>query len=230
MADVSTPGGYSTTPGGSANIDVGAVWRRPSQGLLDRFRRSSVANVGDALGRLGMPDAGILPLWDGCRAVGSALTVLTVAGDDLAVIEAIAHIEPADFIVINGFGYAGRAVMGDILAQCFASNGAVGAIVDGAVRDRDEIRRLEFPVWARAVTPAGPWKNGPGAIGRPVAIGGVVINPGDIIVADSDGMVAVPLERADAVAAELTTVAVFEDRMHARAGQHPIRDEIEGQP
>lgn len=225
MADVSAPGGYSTTTEGSARIEVGPVWRRPSQSLLDRFRKSSVANVGDALGRLGMPDGGILPIWDGCRAVGSALTVLTVAGDDLAVIEAIAHIETGDFLVINGFGYAGRAVMGDILAHCFVSNGAVGAIVDGAVRDRDEIRRLEFPVWARAVTPAGPWKNGPGAIGRPVAIGGVVINPGDIIVADSDGVVAIPLERAEDIAAELVKIAEFEDRMHAKAGHAPAPDE-----
>jgi regulator of RNase E activity RraA len=225
MADVPVAGGYTTTPDSSVTIEVGPVWRRPGENLLDQFRRSSVANVGDALGRLGMPDGGILPIWDGCRAVGSALTVLTVAGDDLAVIEAIAHIEAGDFLVINGFGYAGRAVMGDILAQCFSSNGAVGAIVDGAVRDRDEIRRQHFPVWARAVTPAGPWKNGPGAIGKPVAIGGVVINPGDIIVADSDGVVAVPLDKAKDVAAELSHVVEFENRMHAEAKRSSARDD-----
>lgn len=217
MAHVPVAGGYSTTPDSAAKIEIGPVWRRPGQNLLDQFRRSSAANVGDACGRLGMPDGGILPIWDGCRAVGSAFTVLTVAGDDLAVIEAIAHIEAGDFLVINGFGYAGRAVMGDILAQCFSSNGAVGAIVDGAVRDRDEIRRQNFPVWARAVTPAGPWKNGPGAIGKPVAVGGVVISPGDIIVADADGIVAVPLDRAQDVAAELSSIAEFEERMHAEA-------------
>ncbi|MDO0931225.1 RraA family protein [Streptomyces sp. DG2A-72] len=127
--------------------------------MLEEFQRHSVANIGDALGRLGMPDGGLTPVWEGCcRAVGSALTVLTGAGDDLAVIDAVAHIEPGDFLVINGFGYAGRAVMGDILAQYFSSRGAVGAIVDGAVRDRDEIRRQGFPVWSRSVTPAGPWK------------------------------------------------------------------------
>jgi regulator of RNase E activity RraA len=215
MAYTTSVGAYSSA--GSANIEVIPRWRRPEPRLVDRFSQHTVANIGDALGRLGMPDGGITPIWEGCRAAGSALTVLTVAGDDLAVIEAVPHIEAGDFLVINGFGYSGRALMGDILAQRFAARGAVGAIVEGAVRDRDEIRNQGFPVWARAIAPAGPWKNGPGAIGKPVAIGGVVINPGDIMVADSDGIVAVPLNRAEEVAAELTDIVEFEDRMHAEA-------------
>jgi regulator of RNase E activity RraA len=210
---------YSPTSAGSPNIEVGPTWQRLDSELLAEFRRHSVANIGDALGRLGMPDGGITPIWDGCRAVGSALTVLTVAGDDLAVIDAVAHIEPGDFLVINGFGYPGRAVMGDILAQYFSSRGAVGAIVDGAVRDRDEIRQQGFPVWSRTVTPAGPWKNGPGALGTPVAIGGVVIAPGDIIAADSDGIVAVPLGKARDIAADLARIAESEQAMRSQAKQ-----------
>ncbi|KOG24353.1 RraA family protein [Streptomyces viridochromogenes] len=214
---------YSPTSAGSPNIEVGPAWQRPDSELLAEFRRHSVANIGDALGRLGMPDGGITPIWDGCRAVGSALTVLTVAGDDLAVIDAVAHIEPGDFLVINGFGYPGRAVMGDILAQYFSSRGAVGAIVDGAVRDRDEIRQQGFPVWSRTVTPAGPWKNGPGALGTPVAIGGVVITPGDIIAADSDGIVAVPLGKARDIAADLARIAESEQAMRSQAKQAPTK-------
>jgi regulator of RNase E activity RraA len=214
---------YSTTPGGSANIEVGTKWERPDGSLLDEFQQHSVANIGDALGRLGMPDGGITAIWDDCRAVGSALTVLTVAGDDLAVIDAVVHIQPGDFIVINGFGYAGRAVMGDILAQHFSTRGAVGAIVDGAVRDRDEIRQQRFPVWSRTVTPAGPWKNGPGSVGTPVAIGGVVISPGDIIVADSDGIVAVPLGKARTIAAKLAQIAESEQSLRAQAKQAPTK-------
>ncbi|KMS73383.1 aldolase [Streptomyces viridochromogenes] len=214
---------YSPTSAGSPNIEVGPAWQRPDSELLAEFRRHSVANIGDALGRLGMPDGGITPIWDGCRAVGCALTVLTVAGDDLAVIDAVAHIEPGDFLVINGFGYPGRAVMGDILAQYFSSRGAVGAIVDGAVRDRDEIRQQGFPVWSRTVTPAGPWKNGPGALGTPVAIGGVVITPGDIIAADSDGIVAVPLGKARDIAADLARIVESEQAMRSQAKQAPTK-------
>ena len=210
---------YAAATSGSppGKVEVGRPWQRPEMSLLDEFGKYAVANVGDAQGRLGMPDGGISPIWDGCRAVGSALTVLTVAGDDLAVIEAVSHVEVGDFVVINGFGYQGRALMGDILAQYFKSRGAVGAIVDGAVRDRDEIRKQGFPVWSRAVVPAGPWKNGPGAVGQPVAIGGVVINPGDIVVADGDGVVAVPLSRAAEIAAQLSQVATLEDDMREQA-------------
>jgi regulator of RNase E activity RraA len=221
MADAPPVSGYATAPEGSVNIEVGPRWQRPDRRLLEEFQNQSVANIGDALGRLGMPDGGITPLWDGCRAAGSALTVLTVAGDDLAVIDAVAHIQPGDLLVINAFGYTGRAVMGDILARYFSSRGAVGAIVDGAVRDRDEIRQQGFPVWSRSVTPAGPWKNGPGAVGLPVAIGGVVINPGDIVVADPDGIVAVPLTKAQNVAAELPRVAEFEQRARNQGRQTP---------
>ena len=145
------------------------------------------------------------------------MTVLAVAGDDLAVIEAVAHGEAGDFIVINGFGYLGRALMGDILAELFRSRGAVGAIVDGAVRDRDQIREIGFPIWSRAVVPAGPWKNGPGAIGTPVAIGGVVIHPGDNVVADSDGITAVSQHKSKDLTVELERIKAFEARMHTQA-------------
>ncbi|MEO6413322.1 MAG: RraA family protein [Pedococcus sp.] len=212
-----TPADGYTATGASANIEVGPSWQRPDSATLERFAPYSTANVGDALGRLGMPDGGIAPLWEGCRAVGSALTVLAVAGDDLAVIEAVAHVEVGDFIVINGFGYLGRALMGDILAELFRSRGAVGAIVDGAVRDRDQIRELGFPIWSRAVGPAGPWKNGPGAIGTPVAIGGVVIHSGDIVVADSDGITAVSQHKAKDLTVELERIREFETRMHTQA-------------
>jgi len=219
MAADTSVNSYAPSAGGSANIEIGPPRERPDAALLAAIGRHPVANIGDALGRLGMPDGGITALWDGCRAVGTALTVLTVAGDDLAVIDAVSHIQPSDFVVINAFGYPGRAVMGGILARYFASRGAVGAIVDGAVRDRGEIRQQGFPVWSRAVVPAGPWKNGPGAIGTPVAIGGVVISPGDIVVADPDGIVTVPLAKAQDVCAELARIAEHEESMHADAGR-----------
>lgn len=209
---------FSARAGEPVNIEFGEAWQRPDGDLMQAFGDCPAANVGDALGRLGMPDGGLVPIWEGCRAVGSALTVLTVAGDDLAVIEAVSRTEAGDLLVINGFGYQGRAVMGDILARLFLSRGAVGAIVDGAVRDRDEIRRLGFPVWSRAVTPAGPWKNGPGAVGTAVALGGVVINPGDIVVGDSDGIAVVPLGRAHDIAADLAQVTEGESQMRRNAG------------
>ena len=213
----STTGGYTAAEGGADNVHVDAGWGRPDAKTVEAFASHSTANIGDAIGRLGMPDGGIKPIWSGAKAAGAALPVLVTAGDDLAVIQAVSQIQPGDVIVINGFGYTGRAVMGDILSQMFASKGATAAIVDGAVRDASEIESQGFPVWARAVTPAGPWKNGPGTVGKAVAIGGVVIHPGDIVVADGDGIVCVPRDDAERLLSELERVVEFEQQMHTES-------------
>jgi regulator of RNase E activity RraA len=192
------------------NIRVATGWNRPDESVLERLRSHSVANLGDALDRLNILDGGIVPIWPGAKAVGVALPVLTVAGDNKAVIAALDHIQPGDFLVVNAFGYAGRAIIGDNLAQRFDLFGAVGAIVDGYVRDRDIIEELRFPVFARGLTPAGPFKNGPGAIGEAVAIGGVVIHPGDIVAADSDGVIVIPPHRIDEVLEAVSAIVELE--------------------
>ncbi|MFF3501088.1 RraA family protein [Streptomyces sp. NPDC003247] len=179
------------------NVRVHTQWNRVDEKLLDRFRAHSVANLGDALDRLNIADGGIVPVWNGAKAVGTALPVLSVAGDNKAVIAAVDHVRPGDMLVINAFGYDGRAIMGDNLAQRFAVYGAAGAVVDGYVRDAAIIEDLAFPVFARGLTPAGPFKNGPGSIGEAVAIGGVVVNPGDIVAADGDGVIVIPPHRAE---------------------------------
>ncbi|WP_326806552.1 MULTISPECIES: RraA family protein [unclassified Streptomyces] len=179
------------------NVRVNTSWERVEGDVLDQFRAHSVANLGDALDRLNITDGGIAPIWNGATAVGTALPVLTVAGDNKAVITALEHILPGDMLVINAFGYEGRAIIGDNLAQRFAAFGAAGAVVDGYVRDAAIIEKLGVPVFARGLTPAGPFKNGPGTIGEPVAIGGVVVNPGDIVAADGDGVIVIPPHRAE---------------------------------
>jgi regulator of RNase E activity RraA len=192
------------------NVRVTTGWERTDQSVLEQLRAHSVANLGDALDRLNILDGGIAAIWHGAKAVGTALPVLTVAGDNKAVIDALDHIRPGDILVINAFGYDGRAIMGDNLAQRFDVFGAVGAVVDGYVRDRDIIESLGFPVFARGLTPAGPFKNGPGVIGEPVAIGGVVVNPGDIVAADGDGVIVIPPHRIDEVLAAVNEIVALE--------------------
>lgn len=194
----------------TSNVRVSSGWERPSAEVLEAFSRFQVANIGDAMERLGFADGGISAIWSGARAVGAALPVLTVAGDNRAVIDALDHIRPGDILVINAFGFDGRAIMGDNLAQRFDVLGATGAVVDGYVRDRVIIERLGFPVFARGLTPAGPFKNGPGTIGEPVAIGGVVVNPGDIVAADEDGVIFVPAHRAAEVIAAVAEIEALE--------------------
>ncbi|MGA5900365.1 RraA family protein [Streptomyces venetus] len=197
------------------NVRVNTAWERVDEQVLKQFRDHSVANLGDALDRLNIVDGGIAPVWSGARAVGTALPVLTVAGDNKAVIAALDHIRPGDILVINAFGYDGRAVIGDNLAQRFAVHGAVGAVVDGFVRDAAIIEELQVPVFARGLTPAGPFKNGPGTIGEAVAIGGVVVNPGDIVAADGDGVIVVPPHRAEEALAAVAEIVAREAALDA---------------
>ncbi|HEX6356403.1 RraA family protein [Actinophytocola sp.] len=197
------------------NVRVRAGWDRVDGQVLDQFREHSVANLGDALDRLNIVDGGIAPVWAGARAVGTALPVLTVAGDNKAVIAALDHIRPGDILVINAFGYDGRAIVGDNLAQRFALFGAAGAVIDGYVRDAAIIESLGVPIFARGRTPAGPFKNGPGTIGEPVAIGGVVVNPGDIVAADDDGVIVIPPHRAGEALRAVKEIVAREEGLDA---------------
>lgn len=169
---------------------------RSREELLAAYAGLPVANIGDARGRMGMVDSGIRSLWKGARAVGRARTVWTRAGDNKALHEALAKVQPGEVIVINGHGDLNRALMGELIAERARSRGCVGMVIDGAARDVDALAGIGFGVWARAVSPAGPYKDGPGHIDIPVAVGGVVCNPGDLVVADDDGVIVVPAAEA----------------------------------
>ncbi|MGP0223242.1 RraA family protein [Paenarthrobacter sp. NCHU4564] len=192
-----------------------AQWTRPPRDLVRAFEAFPVANIGDAMERLGLVDGNINPVWTGAKCVGSALTVLGAAGDNAAVIESLNYIEPGDVVVINGFGHEHRALVGEQLSQRFEAAGATGAIIDGYIRDRATITEIKFPVFARGTTPAGPFKNGPGVIGEPVAIGGIVCSSGDIVAADDDGVVIIPQARAAEILELVKAVAVHEAEMTA---------------
>ncbi|WP_120520268.1 RraA family protein [Arthrobacter celericrescens] len=192
-----------------------AAWTRPSRELVRAFEAFPVANIGDAMERIGIVDGRIGTVWAGARCVGAALPVLGAAGDNAAVIEALNYIEPGDVVVINGFGHEHRALVGEQLSQRFAAAGATGAVIDGYIRDRATIAEIKFPVFARGVTPAGPFKNGPGVIGEAVAIGGIVCAAGDIVAADDDGVVIIPQARAEEILELVKAVAAHEAEMTA---------------
>src|SRR6478609_2091179 len=173
---------------------------------LQAYRGLAVANIGDARNRMGMVDSGIHSLWKGAKAVGRARTVWVREGDNKAIHEVINHVQPGD---IN------RALIGELITEKLRVRGAVGMIIDGAARDVDVLEEMGFGVWARAVNPAGPYKNGPGQINIPVAVGGVVVNPGDVLCADSDGVIVIPA--AEAVSSLLAGRAVETDEAQRRA-------------
>ena len=130
---------------------------------------------------------------------GTAVTARSRGGDNLTYLRALEFCRPGDVLIIDACGNLDNAVVGGILSFYAASIGVAGLVIDGAIRDVAEIREREFPVYARGVTHRGPYKDGPGEINVPVSVGGMVINPGDIVVGDQDGLLAIPPGDAEVV-------------------------------
>ena len=160
-----------------------------SPDLIEAFRALATANISDNLER--QPGAvGLRPFHDGTPMAGTAFTVRTRAGDNKVIHEALDLVRPGDVLVVDGDGDMSRALIGEIMCAIAKKRGVAGFVLDGAIRDVDAIARAPFPVFARAVIHRGPYKNGPGDINVPVAVGGMVVRPGDMVVGDGDGVVA----------------------------------------
>ncbi|TPL01009.1 MULTISPECIES: RraA family protein [unclassified Mesorhizobium] len=169
--------------------------------LVDAFRVFATPLISDNLARV--PGAvGLRPFHKiSGIMVGRALTVRTRPGDNQFIHRALDLVQPGDVIVVDGGGYEGRALVGEIMTSLAASRGAAGIVIDGAIRDAGAIGRNPFPCFARSAIHLGPYKDGPGAINVPVSVGGMVVGPGDIVVGDEDGVVAFPFEGATALLA-----------------------------
>ena len=127
---------------------------------------------------------------------GTAVTARSRGGDNLTYLRALEFCRPGDVLVIDAGGDLANAVVGGILTFYADRIGLAGVVIDGAIRDVAEIRSRDFPVYARGVTHRGPYKDGPGEINVPISVGGMVVNPGDILLADQDGLLAIPPQDA----------------------------------
>jgi RraA family protein len=156
---------------------------------------------------------------------GTAVTVRSRGGDNLSFLRALEFCRPGDVLLVDAGGDLNNAVVGGILTFYAASISLAGVVIDGAIRDVAEIREREFPVYARGVTHRGPYKDGPGEINVTVSVGGMVVNPGDIIVGDQDGLLAIPqqgvkelIDKAHGVlAAEAETLRAMQEGRWNRA-------------
>lgn len=164
----------------------------PESEIRRRLAEVSASQLGDAMDRLNIIDGAIAPVWRSKGFVGRAVTVYVAPGDNKSIHELIPSLTEGDVVVVNGSGITNRALMGELIAERMQRKGAVAAVLDGAVRDVLELEALGFPTYARGVSPAGPYRNGPGRIGEAVAIGNVVVHPGDWLVGDPDGIAVVP--------------------------------------
>lgn len=170
---------------------------RPSAALVAGFKDLPVANIGDCMNRASMLDARIRKISKG-NLLGPAFTVKSRAGDNLLLHKALDMAEAGDVIVFDAHGDTTNAITGELMMQTAAEKKLGGIIIDGAIRDLATLREMDLPIFAAGVTPAGPYKEGPGEINVPISLGSVVIMPGDILVGDDDGIVVVrPGDAAD---------------------------------
>lgn len=161
-----------------------------------QFAQIPVANVSDCMNRLSAGGADLVLINSDLSTTmaGPALTVRTRPGDNLMVHKAITIIEPGDVLVIDAGGDLTNAIIGEIMVTAALTKGLAGLVVHGAIRDAGTLRTGSLPVFARGVTHRGPYKDGPGEINVPINLGGMVIEPGDLVLGDADGVLAVPAD------------------------------------
>jgi 4-hydroxy-4-methyl-2-oxoglutarate aldolase len=189
---------------------------RPAAALVKGFEGIPTGVVGDCMGRCNGMVADMKPAWPGAKIVGPALTVRTFPADNLMIHKAVTLAKPGDVLVINAGGFKDYAVFGDLLGLSCKVHGLAGVVIDGATRDAEGLQAIGFPVFARAVLPAGPFKDSPGGINELVSCAGVVVRPGDIIAGDADGVMVVPLEYAAEILVKAQAAVAKEQAMRER--------------
>ena len=177
------------------------VTRRATPEQCARAAKLPAANIGDVMNRMQTMRGGFAP-YGGKRIIaGPAFPVRSRSGDNLMLHHAIDVAEPGDVIVADGGGELAIAMTGELMMGHATERGIQGVIIDGAIRDKAELANMDIGIWACGVTPSGPYKDGPGEIGTPCSCGGQVVMPGDLIMADEDGVVVIPFEEIDTVLA-----------------------------
>jgi RraA family protein len=174
--------------------------KRPDPKLVNAIGEMVVAHLSDCMQRIHSA-TGLRAMHRGGKLFGPAWTVKVPPGDNLMVHKSLDMAAPGDVIVVDAGGVLEGAIIGEIMSSWAAKRGIAGLVIDGAIRDAAALARMDFPVYAKGVTPRGPYKNGPGEINCPVSIGGMVVMPGDIIVGDEDGLVCVPHADAEEILA-----------------------------
>ena len=174
---------------------------RPDPALVERLSHHGSATVHEAMGRIGAMERYIKPLARGMKLCGPAFTVRAQAGDNVMILKAIHDAKPGDVIVVDCGRCGESGPFGELTATECKTKGLAGLVTTGSVRDSAEIIGMGFPVFSTGVSIVGTVKESIGLINHPISAGGVIVNPGDIILGDDDGIVVIPLEQAEAALA-----------------------------
>lgn len=198
------------------NFTINPVSPAPDSSLIEAFQTVPTSHISDNLRRLeGI--VGLRRIHRARKLIGTAVTVKLRAGDNLLTYKALSMASSGHVLVVDAGGVTTNAIVGDLLMTYAQQRGCVGFIVDGAIRDSAAFLEADFPCYARDVTHRGPFKTGPGSINVPVSIGGQVVQPGDMIVGDEDGLVVFPYADAS---------RLLEAARKSAAAERAIREEI----
>jgi 4-hydroxy-4-methyl-2-oxoglutarate aldolase len=179
--------------------------------LIEDFLKLPTGNVCDANGKTGNMDYRIKPIDPKSKLAGPAFTVPCVPGDNLAIHEAIYEAPEGSVLVIDVKGYSGAGPIGEIVVTACMKQGIAGIVIDGTIRDANDIEALGFPFFCGGLNPGGTLKNAVTDLNTPIVCGGVEVNPGDIIVGDRDGVVVIKKEKAAAVLEKARAISERED-------------------
>jgi RraA family protein len=173
------------------------IEKRVDKRIVEAYRNVVTPHISDNMNRLQSAGSELRPYHKEGNLLGTAVTVKTRPGDNLMVHKAIDLAEPGEVIVVDAGGDTTNAIVGEIMQKLAIKNGIAGFVINGAIRDINAFRNNTFPVYAKGVTHRGPYKDGPGEINVPISLEGMIVNPGDLIVGDEDGLVVVPVEQAE---------------------------------
>lgn len=197
---------------------------RPAPLLVEKFRGMWSSTLADTMGRHGILGPDIQPIFQGISLLGVAFTVQNYPNDNITTHRALQLVQPGDVLVIDeGFGSATGA-FGHNMSLEARKRGVVGLVTNGHIRDVRMLREERFPIYCRGVSPRSAQKNTPGSVNVPVQLGGTVVNPGDIVVGDDDGVAIVPRAMAEALAAKAQArmEMEYQQARDIKAGERPL--------